>query len=61
MPISKKIVEKIQNLNVDENFKVMMLDILRDEDSGVYRFKAEYEKHVNDYLAKEKGEGGQND
>lgn len=61
MPISEKIVERISNLNVDEEFKKMMLKILRDEDKGIYRFKAEYEKHVKEYLEKTQEDGDHND
>ena len=61
MPISKKIEERIRNLKVDDEFKSMMIDILLDEDSGSYKYRLEYEKHVKNYLVAVKKDGGQND
>ena len=52
MPISAKIVTQICTLDVDENFKALMLSILAEEDKGNFRFKDTYEKLVNEYLSK---------
>ena len=61
MPISEKIIERIKNSNLDKEFKKLMLQILAEEDKGNYRFKAEYEKFVNEYLETQKKDGGLND
>ena len=59
--MDSKLSSIIDNPNVDEEFKKLMLKILRDEDKGIYRFKAEYEKHVKEYLEKTQEDGDQND
>lgn len=61
MPISEKIIERIKYSNLDKEFKKLMLQILTEEDKGNYRFKAEYEKFVNEYLETQKKDGGLND
>ena len=61
MPISEKIIERIKYSNLDKEFKKLMLQILAEEDKGNYRFKAEYEKFVNEYLETQKKDGGLND
>ena len=57
MPISEKIVDRIRQLDEDEQFKRMLLKILNEEDKGTYRFKAEYEKFINDYIEKKSKDG----
>lgn len=52
MPISEKIIAQINSVDVDVEFKELMLAILTEEDKGNFRFKDTYEKLVNDYLEK---------
>jgi hypothetical protein len=56
MPISDKIIEMIRNSSNEPNFKKLMLQILNEEDNGVFRFKLEYEKLLNEYLKEKEGE-----
>jgi hypothetical protein len=50
MPISKKIKEQIDALEVQKDFKDLMIAILTEEDKGNFRLKATYEKLVNEYI-----------
>ena len=64
MPISENINKEISKLNVDEEFKRLMLDILRKEDEGVTSrtYKGEYSSIVDTYIkAKEDGNGTSQD
>lgn len=56
MPISKKIIDQINNLDVDSDFKELMVAILNEEDKGNHRFKDTYERLIKDYLSKKEGE-----
>lgn len=56
MPISEKIKKEIDGLNEDEQFKNLMLDILKLEDDGAKRWKNEYKKNINSYLGLENEE-----
>ncbi len=57
MPISEKIKEQIDVLEVQKDFKDLMIAILTEEDKGNFRFKDTYEKLVNEYI--ETSNGGQ--
>jgi len=64
MLISENINKEISKLNVDEEFKRLMLDILRKEDEGVTSrtYKGEYSSIVDAYIkAKEDGNGTSQD
>ena len=61
MRISSKIEKRIEALSASEEFKRLMLDILRIEDDGVYRFKGEYEKLINEYIDGSSKRGDGND
>lgn len=58
MPISKKIVEQINNSSASAREKKMMLELLEIEDRGVYRYEAAYEKVIKDFLADTEKKGG---
>lgn len=62
MPISKKIIDKVNSLEQDEDFKKLVLDILNEEDKGNHRYKEKYEQIIEEYLnnSKEKDENDQN-
>ena len=53
MPISEKIKEQIDALEVQKDFKDLMIAILTEEDKGNFRFKDTYEKLVRDVLGDE--------
>lgn len=53
MPISEKIIEKINDLEAEDTFKKLLLSILEEEDKGAFRFKAVYESLINAYLEKQ--------
>ena len=57
MPISEKIKEQIDALEVQRDFKDLMIAILTEEDKGNFRFQDAYEKLVNEYI--EASNGGQ--
>lgn len=64
MPISENINKEISKLNVDDDFKRLMLDILRKEDEGVTSrtYKSEYSSIVDAFIkAKEDGNGTSQD
>lgn len=50
MPISNKIIKHIKALDEDDSMKKLMLDILKEEDKGVYKFKEKYISLINKYL-----------
>lgn len=52
MPISQKIIERVEATAVSKDEKKLMMKILEIEDNGVYRFEAEYEKAVKAFIAK---------
>ena len=53
MPISEKILNRIQNLNEDSEFKKLLISILEIEDKGS-KVNINYEKAVSDYIEKTK-------
>lgn len=55
MPISEKIIEQVNNLKIDSDFKELLLKILSEEDKGTHKYKEIYEKMVNEYLTKNSG------
>lgn len=52
MPISQKIIERVEATAVSQDEKKLMMKILEIEDNGVYRFEAEYEKAVKAFITK---------
>ena len=54
MPISNKIIDRINKLNADTELKKVMYKILEAEDRGIHWYKDEYEKYVKEYLKQEK-------
>ena len=52
MPISQKIIDRVEATTVSPEEKKLMMKILQIEDNGVYRFEAEYEKAVKAFIAK---------
>lgn len=57
MPISNKIKDQIELLDVEDDLKKLMICILEIEDKGTYKFKEAYEKAVKAYLEKSKANG----
>lgn len=51
MPISEKIINRVNGANATAKEKELMLEILKIEDKGVFRYSADYEKIINDYIA----------
>ena len=51
MPISEKIIKRVKDANVTAKEKELMLEILKVEDKGVFRYSADYEKIIMDYIA----------
>lgn len=56
MPISKKIEEQIQKLDIDNDLKELMMNVLKEEDKGTHAFKQLYNKMVDEYLKKKEEE-----
>lgn len=50
MPISEKIIKRVKDANVTAKEKELMLEILKVEDKGVFRYNADYEKIIKDYI-----------
>ena len=50
MPISKKIVDEISNLDAKQEEKILLMKILEIEDEGVKKFTAPYEKIISEYI-----------
>ena len=51
MPISEKIIKRVIDANATVKEKDLMLEILKVEDKGVFRYSADYEKIIKDYIA----------
>lgn len=51
MPISEKIIKRVKDANVTAKEKELMFEILKVEDKGVFRYNADYEKIIKDYIA----------
>ena len=51
MPISKKIIDKVDALEITEAERALMMEILKIEDKGSFRFETVYEKAVKDYIS----------
>ena len=58
MPISKKIIDKVDDLKVSEAERSLMMDILDIEDKGSFRFEAAYEKAIKGYIKNVEESGG---
>ncbi len=52
--ISDKIKKQINDLDVSESLKELMLKILEIEDKGTYKYKEAYDKLINEYIEKQK-------
>ncbi len=50
MPISEKIIKQVNGANATAKEKELMLEILKVEDKGVFRYSADYEKIIKDYI-----------
>lgn len=51
MPISEKIIKRVDDANATAKEKELMIEILKVEDKGVFRYSADYEKIIKDYVA----------
>jgi len=51
MPISEKIIKRVNDANATGKEKDLMLEILKVEDKGVFRYSADYERIIKDYIA----------
>lgn len=58
MPISKKIIDKVDALEITPAERALMMEILEIEDKGSFRFEAVYEKAVKDYIKEVEEHGG---
>lgn len=58
MPISKKIIDKVDALKITAAERALMMEILEIEDKGSFRFEAVYEKAVKDYIREVEESGG---
>ena len=50
MPISEKIIKRVNDANATAKEKELMIEILKVEDKGVFRYSADYEKIIKDYI-----------
>ena len=57
MPISEKIIDEINKLNVENDMKKLMEEILQLEDDGVKRWNKEYQAKITDYIKWKEQEG----
>lgn len=51
MPISQKIIDRVNAVSRTPEERQLMMDILKIEDKGNFRFDAEYEGKIKEYLA----------
>lgn len=51
MPISEKIIKRINDANALDMEKEVMLEILKVEDKGVFRYSADYDKIIKEYIS----------
>lgn len=56
MPISKKISEEMEHLNIENTDKEFLMKILKMEDGGLRNFMAPYEREIKEYLEQNKEE-----
>lgn len=56
MSISTKIQKEINNLDITNNEKQLLLTLLEHEDKSVHQYKKEYVKIVKEYLKELDGE-----
>ena len=54
MPISEKIITRINDSEVSQEEKKLMLEILQVEDKGSFRYQAEYEALIKKYIEEQK-------
>lgn len=58
MPISKKIIDKVDALEITDQERTLMKEILAIEDKGSFRFETVYEKAIKKYIIKVEENGG---
>ena len=59
MPISQKIKDQIKKTKATKREKELMLELLEIEDQGTYRYEAEYEKKIRNFIqSSEQSKGG---
>jgi hypothetical protein len=51
MPISEKIMKQVDDAKVTPDERLLMKDILQIEDKGLFRYNADYEKVIKDFIA----------
>lgn len=54
MPISEKILKQVEHSKANEDEKNLMLELLRIEDKGSFRYSEEYERLIKTYIEKHK-------
>ena len=54
MAISKRIIKEIKQLDTDNNIKKLIISILEEQDSGLFRYKDKYEELIDQYLSNKK-------
>lgn len=54
MPISEKILNRINDSEVSKEEKKLMLEILQVEDKGSFRYQAEYEALIKKFIEEQK-------
>ena len=59
MPISKKILEEIDNLNIKDKEKTILIDVLNFEDEGLRNYTKKYEEVIGDYIKQLNSEEGE--
>lgn len=50
MPINKKIIKLIKDADCSENMRNLMIEILKTEDNGSYKYTSDYDKLIKKYL-----------
>ena len=56
MPISKKILEEVDNLNIKKPEKDLLVEILNFEDEGLRNYSKKYEEVIGTYIKENKEE-----
>ncbi len=57
MPISKKIIEQINMLDIGTPEKDLLIKLLNFEDQGLPRYKNTYKSEIKEYLKQKECEG----
>jgi len=50
MPISKKILDEVNNLEENNEFKKLLIDLLEKEDKGNHQNKKGFDKIINSFI-----------